>query len=289
MTSFMTSFFSYHNEIVNAVRVHPGRAEIMRQLGQTLSIDEILSILCRNLGLNPAKWSVYTSMLDPPRHHFDTPPSLQQIDDALNNFHHRFGTIFVVSNEALSHRLRTFFNVIIGDTSEYTILKRQAETLSTYFYSQPCIVIGQVGDCETAMFMREGRVTSLAINSTPLQYTNRIFIVGHLTDKVPEYLQSGIGEEFKDIAIIQKYYRRASVQVIKEITINGFCTTLDLWFTFVAEQYFILFAQGRGELRKTLTGERVAVQANGESNEDFVVRTCYHRSRAEGFDANFYG
>ena len=102
MLSFFDMFLSYNHEVINMVRTHPARDRIATQLGPTLTIDEIISILCRNMGLNATSWSLYTSTLDPPVHTYDPPITLQKIDQMLSTFHHRFGTIIVVSDTKVS-------------------------------------------------------------------------------------------------------------------------------------------------------------------------------------------
>ena len=215
----------------------------------------------------------------PPVHTYDPPITLQKIDQMLSTFHHRFGTIIVVSDTKVSKELRTFFNTVVGDETEYVLLKRQAENLSKYFYAGPCVVIGQIGDCEVAVYVKGGEIGSFTINSAPLQYVTRVFIVGHLTRKVSPHLQTCSGEELGTINIVKTYYRRQKITVVKQVKINGSWTTLDCWGLFVAEETFILFAQKRGVLLHTASGATIANQNHGETYRGFVIRCLHYRHR----------
>ena len=279
MLSYLGLLMSYNHEVINILRTHPARERISSQLGPTLSIDEIISILCRNLGLNATSWSLYTSTLDPPVQIYDPPISLYKIDQMLDRFHHRFGTIIVVSEPKLSTDLRTFFNAIVGDQTEYALLRRQAENLSRYFYPGACVVIGLVGDCEVAVYVKDGEIASFTINSAPLQYVTRVFIVGRLTEKVSPHLQTCSGEEITSINIVKTYYRRQKITVIKQIQIDGTWTTLDCWGSYIAEKTFILFAQKKGVLLHTETGSVIANQNHGETHRGFIIRCLHYRHR----------
>ena len=279
MTFPFSWFWSYNNELVNALRVHPARDRIEIQLGKSMTIDEIIAILCRNLGLNAATWSSYTSSLDPPVHNYQDPISLQGIDSMLDNFHSRFGTIFVASDKKATADLKLTFNIVVFNTTEYNILKRQAENLSKYVYSGPCVVIGQMGECEVALYMVNGAVASLTINSAPLQFVMHVFIVGFLAQQFPSHLQTCSGEQIDNVDIIRKFYRRQKVSIIRDIQVNGTRTSLDCWFQIVSEPTFILFAQKLGRLLARDTGAVLAVQQHEELHRDFVVRCLQYRTQ----------
>lgn len=279
-------FTSYSNSLVNTLRSHPHHDEILEQLGPELSSDEVICVLCRNLGLNPQSWSLYTGSLDPPARRPQINYSLHDLDQLLLNFHSRFGQIVVLSDPALANTLRTHFNIVnVIEISEFEMLRRQAETISWWYHSMACVVIGLVGDCETALMMINGHLKSMTINSAPLQLVRNVFIVGRLRERFPPHLHSGLGEDFKESQIVNDYYRRAKVTKLSSVLINGYRSGLARWSEVVSNPTFICFSRSKGTLRRQ-DGSIVLRQHELEDPFAFVVRanTARLQGSLEGED-----
>ncbi len=266
-------FSSYQNEIVNMVRTHPQTNRILCQINSSQSLDEIISVLCRNLGLDPCEWSQYTGSLNPPAVNFAQPYNLSRLDARLNMFYARLGSIVVLSNRKIADDLRSFFNITgVIEISEFEALRRAAKTISEYQYSRLCAVIGEVGDEETVLLIKNGKIKSMTINSAPLCHVEQIFIVGRIADRFPPHLRSGFGECFADSVVVRTYYRRAQVTVIRTCSIDGEATSLLRWGELCSGRSFICFEQGFGTLRSTTNGLILAKQQAMEDRHAFVLR-----------------
>lgn len=268
------------------VRTHPQCYQILTQINEEQSLDETLAVLCRNLGLDPCEWSRYTGSLNPPALTFDRPYNLSRLDARLSRFDYRFGTIIVISGSKIVNDLRVHFNIRgITEWSEYDLLVRTAQTVSDYRYSKRCIVIGEVGNHETLLLMENGAVKAMTINSAPLCHIAQIFIVGRLADRFPPHLRHGLGERFLSSEVIQQYYRRSNVTVLRSCNINGEETALQRWHDLTNDDSFICFERGLGTLRTTRTNLVLVRQSPMEDRFSFVLRANAYQNgqyRLEG-------